>query len=122
MRVCQGDHRNPEPATFDLCHVCAGGSAQAQALQHPGIWATLRGTMAEEGVAGLYRGCAPTLLVSFRGFPSIVNMLRMCHTAVCSSNVSIRVLMQLVEYLVLLRVRDGKDVLAPMVSCLLPPS
>jgi hypothetical protein len=32
-------------------------------MQHPGIWATLRGTVADEGLAGLYRGCAPTLLV-----------------------------------------------------------
>jgi hypothetical protein len=63
-------------STFDpLYLVCAGaGGAQVQALQHPGIWATLRGTMVEEGVAGLYRGCAPTLLVSCSGFPSIVNM------------------------------------------------
>jgi hypothetical protein len=49
-----------------------------QALQHPGIWATLRGTMAEEGVVGLYRGCAPTLLVSCPGGWSAVQHLHMC--------------------------------------------
>lgn len=47
-----------------IIYVVTGGASPRAVHQQPGIWATLRGTMAEEGLAGLYRGCAPTLLVS----------------------------------------------------------
>jgi hypothetical protein len=47
----------------------AGAAAAGRSAPEPhlGIWSILRSTFAEEGVAGLYRGCAPTLLVRATG-------------------------------------------------------